>query len=34
MNSSALLLAIATQVTVISVTVYCFYLVLKKPNPE
>ena len=32
MNTSALILALFTQISVLSVTLYCFYLVLKKPK--
>ncbi|REG94352.1 hypothetical protein C8N25_101179 [Algoriphagus antarcticus] len=32
MNKSALILAIVTQGLILSVTLYCFYLVLKKPE--
>lgn len=34
MNTSALLIAIITQGLIAGVTIYCFYLVLKKPNPK
>lgn len=34
MNTSALILSLVTQGLIISVTLYCFYLVLKKPNTE
>lgn len=34
MNTSALILSLATQGLIISVTLYCFYLVLKKPNTD
>jgi hypothetical protein len=34
MNTSALILSIVTQGLILSVTLYCFYLVLKKPNSE
>lgn len=34
MNTSALILAILTQSLILSFTVYCFYLVLKKPKTE
>jgi hypothetical protein len=34
MNTSALILSLITQSFVVTATVYCFYLVLKKPNPE
>lgn len=32
MNTSALILALITQTLVLSVTLTCFYLVLKKPK--
>ncbi len=32
MNTSALILAVITQVSILAVTVYCFYLVMKKPE--
>lgn len=34
MNTSALILSLATQILILAATAYCFYLVLKKPNPE
>jgi len=34
MNTSALILAIVTQTLILVVTVYSFYLVLKKPNTD
>ena len=34
MNTSALILAIVTQGLILSVTLYCFYLVLKKPKTD
>ena len=34
MNTSALILSLITQGLILGVTLYCFYLVLKKPNPE
>ncbi len=32
MNTSALVLVIFTQLSILGITVYCFYLVLKKPK--
>ncbi len=32
MNTSALILALITQTLVLGVTLYCFYLVLRKPK--
>lgn len=32
MNTSAIILAVITQGLILGVTLYCFYLVLKKPN--
>lgn len=32
MNTSALILALITQALVLGVTLYCFYLVLRKPK--
>lgn len=34
MNTSALILALVTQGLILSVTLYCFYLVLKKPESK
>jgi len=34
MNTSALVLAIITQTLILAITVYSFYLVLKKPNTD
>jgi hypothetical protein len=34
MNTSALILAIVTQGLILGVTLYCFYLVLKKPKTD
>lgn len=34
MNTSALILAILTQSLILGVTIYCFYLVLKKPKTD
>lgn len=34
MNNSALFLSLVTQLLIISVTFYSFYLVMKKPKPE
>lgn len=34
MNTSALILALITQTLVTGVTLYCFYLVLKKPESK
>jgi hypothetical protein len=34
MNTSALILSLVAQGLITSVTLYCFYLVLKKPNTE
>jgi hypothetical protein len=34
MNTSALILAVVTQGLILSVTLFCFYLVLKKPNSK
>jgi hypothetical protein len=34
MNTSAVILAVITQGLILGVTLYCFYLVLKKPNTE
>ncbi|GMQ32822.1 hypothetical protein Ataiwa_10940 [Algoriphagus taiwanensis] len=32
MNTSALILVILTQGTILGITAYCFYRVLKKPD--
>lgn len=32
MNTSALILSLLTQGLILGVTIYCFYLVLKKPK--
>lgn len=34
MNTSALILSVITQGLILGVTLYCFYLVLKKPNTQ
>jgi hypothetical protein len=34
MNTSALILAIVTQGLILSMTLYCFYLVLKNPESK
>jgi hypothetical protein len=34
MNTSALILSIVTQGLITGVTLYCFYLVMKKPKTE
>lgn len=34
MNTSALILSIVTQSLILAFTVYCFYLVLKKPKAD
>lgn len=34
MNTSALTLSVITQGLILGVTLYCFYLVLKKPNTQ
>jgi hypothetical protein len=34
MNTAALILAVVTQGLILSVTLFCFYLVLKKPNSK
>jgi hypothetical protein len=34
MNTSALILSIVTQGLITGVTLYCFYLVMKKPNTD
>jgi hypothetical protein len=34
MNTSALILSLVTQGLILGVTLYCFYLVLKKPSSE
>ncbi len=32
MNTSALVLVVFTQLSILGITAYCFYLVLKKPK--
>ncbi len=34
MNNSALILALITQSFIFGTTIYCFYLVLKKPKTD
>lgn len=34
MNTSALILSVVTQTLILAVTVYSFYLVLKKPKTD
>lgn len=34
MNTSALILALFTQGVILAITLYCFYLVLKKPKAK
>jgi hypothetical protein len=34
MNTSALILSLITQGLILGVTLYCFYLVLKKPKTD
>ncbi len=34
MNTSALILSVVTQGLILAATVYCFYLVLKKPKTD
>lgn len=34
MNTSALILSLVTQGLILGVTLYCFYLVLKKPKTD
>lgn len=34
MNTSALILAVVTEGIILGVTLYCFYLVLRKPSSE
>lgn len=34
MNTSALILSLITQGLILGTTIYCFYLVLKKPKAD
>ncbi|TDQ19135.1 hypothetical protein DFQ04_0952 [Algoriphagus boseongensis] len=34
MNTSALIIAILTQGSILAITAYCFYLILKKPSSD